>query len=106
MAEELRKKTTSFGSATIEYFSPSQAEDNPPLKVINLHMTFEEALKLHLGLGQLLAKLNSYHRSFQAAKQAGAEICVYFPQHRIVVREKRLRPKTGGKGAAAGGNGK
>lgn len=89
---EIPKKTTSFGGATVAYFSPSQAEDNPPLKVANVHLSFEEALKLHLSLGQLLGKLNSYPRAFKSAKQAGAVLRIYFDIHRVVVAEQTLRP--------------
>lgn len=93
---EIPKKTTSFGGATVAYFSPTQAEDNPPMKVANVHLSFEEALKLHLSLGQLLGTLNSYNRAFKASKQAGAVLRVYFDIHRVVVAEQTLRPpKTG-----------
>jgi hypothetical protein len=45
-----RKKT--FGSVTIDHFSPEMAAAAPV--AINIHLSFEDALKLHLGLGQLL----------------------------------------------------
>jgi len=90
---DIRTKTSSFGGATVAYFTPSQAETNPPFKVANVHLSFEEALKLHLSLGQLLGKLNGYNRATSAGKNAGAVLRVYFDIHRVVVAEQALRSR-------------
>ena len=60
MAGGIKKKIT-LGSARIDRFSPPLPEGTS--KAINVHISFEEALKLHLSLGQALAQLNSYNRS-------------------------------------------
>lgn len=44
----------------VDHFSPPLT-DVP--KAINVNISFEEALKLHLSLGQALGKLNSYNQS-------------------------------------------
>jgi hypothetical protein len=51
MASNLKRKTT-FGTSHVDHFSPALPEATP--KAINVHLSFEEALKLHLSLGQLL----------------------------------------------------
>ena len=55
MAKEIKTKK-SFGSVRIDHTSPAVPEAMP--KALNLHISFEEAMRLHLGLGQALAKLN------------------------------------------------
>jgi len=52
--ELLRDATT---SATIDHFSPAKEAEWP--KAINMTLSFEEAMRLHLGLGQLPGKRNA-----------------------------------------------
>ena len=60
-------------------------------KALNIRLTFEEALKLHFGLGQLLGKLNSYNRSTAAGKRSAACLCLYLRKRRITLNESKLR---------------
>jgi len=62
MPNEVRTKKT-FGTIAIDHI-------NEGPKAINVHVTFEEALKLHLGLSQILGRLNSYNRSTRAGRKA------------------------------------
>lgn len=84
-----RKKT--FGGATVERFSPAPGPAVP--KALNCVLSFEEALKLHLSLGQLLGHLNGYDRSTTEGRRTAVNLCVYTNTSRIVVVES----KTGGK---------
>ena len=59
MPNEIKTKKT-FGSVTFDHFSPAREDEWP--KSINIHISFDEALRQHLGLGELLSKLNSYNR--------------------------------------------
>jgi hypothetical protein len=64
-------------------------------KEMNVHLTFEEGLKLYFSLGQLLGKLNTYKRSTKAGRRAAANLCIYPHKLRITVNEGRLkRPGT------------
>ena len=90
MSDDIHKKKSTFGSLTVARFKPTKAETNPDPDVVEAYFTFEEALKLHLGLGQLLGKLNSYHRSFKTAKQAAAVLRIYFKKHRLVIAEAKF----------------
>jgi hypothetical protein len=84
MAKEIKQKKT-FGSVRIARFSPALPAGTP--KAINLHISFEEAMRLHLGLGQALAKLNSYDRSTKAGRRSAVNLCLYTDKHRITINE-------------------
>jgi hypothetical protein len=83
--------TTSFGGANVAHISPPVGEAMP--QAMNVHLTFEEALKLHFGLGQLLGKLNGYNRRTTAGKRAAANICIYPHRRRITLNEGKLKKK-------------
>jgi hypothetical protein len=54
-----------------------------------MHISFEEAMRLHLGLGQLLGKLNSHNRATTAGKRSALNLCIYPQKHRITINEGR-----------------
>lgn len=56
-------------------------------KAINCVISFEEALKLHLAIGQALAKLNSYDRSTKEGKRTAMTLCIHTDTNRIRVLE-------------------
>lgn len=87
MSQEITTKK-SFGTVGIDHFSPAKQEEWP--KAINIHISFEEAMRLHLGLGELLGKLNSYNRSTTKGKQSAVNLCVYPQGHRITINEGRI----------------
>ncbi|MCA9232256.1 MAG: hypothetical protein KDA57_16530 [Planctomycetales bacterium] len=91
MAKEIKTKK-SFGSVRIDHTSPAVPEAMP--KALNLHISFEEAMRLHLGLGQALAKLNSYDRSTKAGKKSAVNLCVYAHAGRITINEGTVRGVT------------
>jgi hypothetical protein len=64
----------SFGIARIDHINPRPPDS---AKSINIHLSFEEALKLHFSLGQALAKLNSYNRSTTAGRRAAVDLCAF-----------------------------
>ena len=89
-----RKKT--FGGANLDRISPPPGVDTPI--AINCVLSFEEMLKLHLSLGQLLGHLNGYDRSTKAGRRSAVNLCVYTEAKRIVVVESKI----GGKAKATG----
>ena len=74
MADPKQKKT--FGGARIEVIRPAPKENSP--KSENLLISFEEALKLHLAIGQALGKLNSYNRRTREGKRSCMNLCIHF----------------------------
>lgn len=95
MANEIKTKK-SFGSVRIDRFSPKIKDEIP--KALNIHISFEEAMRLHLGLGQALAKLNSYDRSTKAGKRSGVNLCVYTQTDRITINEGKISEPAKDKG--------
>ena len=86
------KKKESFGGCDIDHFSPPLSEDVP--KGINLAIRFEDGLKLHLALGQILGQLNRYKRSTTAGKLSAINLCIYTKTNRITVTETKLKNKS------------
>ena len=86
MAEPKAKKT--FGGCNLSHISPSS---NEYPKAINVVVSFEEALKLHLSLGQALARLNGYNRKTKDGRRSAVNLCVYTQANRITVNEGRVR---------------
>ena len=89
MAEIPTKKT--FGGAYAEMIRPEPGDGTP--KALNVHLAFDEALKLHFALGQALAKIGGYNRSTSAGKRAVVNLCLYPHKRRVTVNEGTL-PKT------------
>jgi len=90
MATEIKTKQT-FGGSDVAQIRPAPADGVPT--AMNIIITFEEALKLHLSLGQALAKLNGYNRATTAGKRSAVNVCLYPKKKRITVNEAQLSTK-------------
>ncbi len=88
MPEEITKKET-FGGCDIDHIRPAPTEGIPP--ALNIVVSFEDALKLHLSLGQALARLNGYNRSTSAGRRSAVNLCVFPGKGRITVNQGRTR---------------
>jgi hypothetical protein len=87
MTEPRTKKT--FGGCNINHIRPALPDETP--KAMNMVISFEDALRLHLSLGQALAKLNGYNRSTKAGKASAINLCIYSDKQRITVNESKVR---------------
>ena len=92
----------SFGGVSVAHTSPPVTEQSP--KALNVYLTFEEALKLHLSLGQLLGKLNSYNRNTKEGRRTAANLCLHLHKNRITVNEGKLKQSPAAKGKLNGRN--
>jgi len=88
MPKEIKKKA-SFGSVRVSHFSPPLGDGLP--KALNITISFEEALKLQLGLVQILGQLNSYNRATIAGRRSAVNLCVYPEKGRITINEGQIR---------------
>lgn len=79
----------SFGSVRVDRFSPPKEAEWP--KAINVHISFEEAMRLHLGLGQILGRLNSYNRNTKAGRDSAVNLCVFTDVTSITINEARVK---------------
>jgi hypothetical protein len=82
----------SFGSVRVHRFSPPKEDEWP--KAINVHISFEEALRLHLGLGEILGKLNGYNRNTKAGRDSAVNLCLYPQAKRITINEGTVKPSS------------
>jgi hypothetical protein len=58
---------------------------------VNIHFSFEEALKLHLGLTQILGHLNGYNRSTKAGHRVRVNLCLFPRVKHITIKEGRVQ---------------
>jgi hypothetical protein len=81
-------KTESFGACTYAKISPT--ERTAETQVINVVLSFEEALKLGLAIDECVRQLNRYNRATSEGKNAGLKLIVHFDKKRIRVQEGSL----------------
>jgi len=89
-------KTFSFGGCDFGRTSPSVEALSPNTQVLNVEITFEEALKLHLAIGECVRKLNSYKRSTSAGKRTALNLAIHLSKGRVTINEGKLPAKTTG----------
>lgn len=88
MAKEAIKTKKSFGTATVDHFSPARQETWP--KAINIHLSFEEAVRLHLGLQHALLELNNVNRATTAGCRTAVNLCVHTEARRVTIDAGRI----------------
>jgi hypothetical protein len=88
MPPEIKRKK-SFGTIEVDDFSPDLGDGTP--RAINIHLSFEEALKLHLGLSQILGHLNGYNRATKAGWRACVNLCLYPRSGHITINEGTIK---------------
>ena len=74
---EPASKAFSFGSCDLVQTSPEVSALSPNTQGLNLRISFEEALKLHLAIGECIRKLNSYKRSTSAGKRTALTCIIH-----------------------------
>jgi len=85
-----RVKAFSFGGCKFSGTSPKLSAFSPKTPMLNVFMSFEEALKLSLAVQECVRKLNSYNRSTIAGKRSGLNVAVHLQTSRITVNEAKL----------------
>jgi hypothetical protein len=94
------KKT--FGGCHFARTMPTLNALSPNTKVLNIDISFEEALKLSLAMSECVRKLNSYKRSTTAGKRSGLNVAVYLGTGEITIKATLQKAKdTSGKRASA-----
>ena len=89
----LAPKTFTFGGCYFSQTSPPLEKLSPNTPVLNIGIKFEEALKLHLAIGECIRKLNSYKRNTTAGKSTALNLVVHLSKNRVTVNEKNLTAK-------------
>ena len=91
MAKEIRKNKFSFGGCSVQDMGLPAGMAWPEGKAINMNLTFDEALKLSLGLQAVLLEINSFNKATKEGKAAGVDLCVFASQNRITVTLAKLK---------------
>ena len=87
-------KKFSFGGCDIDNTSPELAALAADTKILNVRISFEEALKLHLAIGECISRLNSYNRSKRAGRRTCLNLAVHLPKNRLTVNQDNLPVKS------------
>lgn len=87
MTAEVKTKKFSFGGCTVVGFSPEVSSLSPKTEMLNVTISFEDALKLNLAIQECVRKLNSYNRSTTAGKRTGLNVAVHLQKGRLTVNE-------------------
>ena len=92
MASPAKVKQT-YGCGSIDHFSPTPGgprwPDPPP--AVNIVLSFEEALKLHLAVGERLSAINKLNRATRQGKKAAVNLCAYTgPGEAMTVTDGKL----------------
>lgn len=91
MKESTAEKTFAFGTCDYAFVSPDRSELTSKTKILNVVVSFEDALKLNLALDECIRKINRYKRSTTAGKRAAVNICLHLNSSRIAVSEGKLK---------------
>ena len=89
MAKKPTRQKQSYGSCSVDHFSPPVKEGWPP--AINIVLGFEEAMKLQLALQARLLDINRLNRSTTEGKTAAVNLCLHIGVRRITVNPDRTK---------------
>jgi hypothetical protein len=88
---EMQLKTDTFGTCSYGRTSPKQLAADT--RVVNIFLSFEEALKLNMAIDECVRKLGRYNRATKAGKGAALNLAVHLDQCRISVHEGNLEAR-------------
>ena len=83
-------KQDTFGTCAYASTTPPRAKLTNETKIMNVLLSFEEALKLNLAIDECVRKLNRYKKSMKAGKRAALVVAVHLDQERISIHENKL----------------
>jgi hypothetical protein len=81
-------KTDTFGTCSYEKTSPAAV--TPTTSILNVILSFEEALKLNMAIDECVRALGRYNRAHQMGKRAALKVSIHLNQRRISVHEGKL----------------
>lgn len=83
-------KQSTFGTCAYARTNPNREALTNTTKILNVHLSFEEALKLGIAVDECLRQLNRYNKAMKAGKRAALSIAVHLDQGRISIHEAKL----------------
>lgn len=85
-----KRKTFSFGGCDFGKISPQRGVLSPNTAVLNVTLSFEDALKLSMAVDECVRKLNSYNRSTKDGKRTALNLAIHLDKDRVTVNEGKL----------------
>lgn len=86
----LTLKTFSFGGCDFSKTSPHRDALSPQTAVLNVTLSFENALKLNLAIDECVRKLNSYKRSTTQGRRTALNLAIHLQKNRVTVNQSKL----------------
>ncbi len=83
-------KKYTFGTCGFSRTSPHRDVISPNTKVLNVIVSFEDALKLNLAISECVRKLNSYNRNYREGKIAALNFTLHLNKNRITINQGKL----------------
>jgi len=83
-------KKDTFGTCAYDHTSPPRENFTNQTKIVNVLLSFEEALKLNLAIDECVRKLNRYKKSTKIGKSAALLVAVHLELNRISIHESKL----------------
>ena len=83
-------KTFSFGGCDIMKTSPLREALSPNTAVLNVTISFEDALKINLAIDECVRKLNKYKRTTKEGKRSALNLAIHLDKDRITVNEGKV----------------
>lgn len=85
-------KSFSFGGCGVSRLSPKREALSASTAVLNVTLSFEDALKLNIAIDECVRRLNSYKRSTKDGGRTALNIAIHLDKDRITVNEGKLPP--------------
>ncbi len=85
------QKEFTFGTCDFSFTSPERRQLSPQTPVLNVTLSFENALKLNLAIDECVRKINRYKKSTKEGKRAALNLAIFLNQGRVSVNETRLK---------------
>jgi hypothetical protein len=92
MPKQPKLKGFSFGGCDFTRTLPDVSTLSPATKVLNVEITFEEVLKLHLAMGECISNLNTYNRSTTEGKRTALNLAIHLDGSRVTINRRNLAP--------------
>jgi len=89
-ASESQFKHNTFGTCAYECTKPPRTALTNATKIINVHLSFEDALKLNLAIDECVRRLNRYNKAKKAGKRVALNVAIHLDQSRISIHEGKL----------------
>jgi hypothetical protein len=83
-------KQRSFGTCRYERTAPPKGHLSPETKVLNIELSLDEALKLHVAIDHCIKRVRKFEENGQVGRRAAVNMAVHLNTQKIAVTEAKL----------------